>query len=455
MSLLIVASPQSTNLARVLSEVEVFVRRFIFFRSDHQVCAVVLFIAHTHCVASADATPYLHVTSPEKQSGKSRLLEVIELLVSKPWRAVETTESALFRKVSTDQPTLLLDEVDAIFKRDAKHFQGLRAMLNAGHRQGTRVPRSVGQGSQWRAEKFDVLSAKVLAGIGNIPDTIADRSIRIELARRAHGEIVERFRYRDARQQAIPIFDRLAKALGAGDLERLKVARPLIPASLDDRAADGWEPLLAIADLAGGQWPDRARDSATALNVLKSADEEDSYGVRLLRDIAAVFRERNTVFLPTRDLMEALIEIETSPWPAWWQHDFKREAFNAVAAKLAQILKPYGILPKKRRQGLANVRGYHIDDFAEASSRYLNSPMRIPDPEQRNIAGSGIGPDGWAQDANVASNCDVPTFRPDAPSNGGADLNTISQAVENVMFGIPGSEIIESHDASPKSQAAD
>src|SRR5439155_122756 len=203
-----------------------FLKRFVVFPSRHETIATALWVLHTHAIDAADATPYLAITSPEKQSGKTRLLEVLELLVARPWRAILPSEAVVFRKITIDKSTLLLDEVDAIFSDKASTHEALRAMLNAGHRRGAKIPRCNTQ--TLAVSEFEVFGPKAISGIGDLPDTVADRSIPIRLARRARDERVEKFRYRDAGSAAAPLRRALA-GWARSEAESLRTARPDIP----------------------------------------------------------------------------------------------------------------------------------------------------------------------------------------------------------------------------------
>ena len=240
-----------TVLTDLLDAVELFLRRYVVL-SDAQAAAVAVWIVHTHAIDAFEMTPYLAVSSPTKRSGKSRLLEVLALLVQRPLRAAGMTEAALFRSIAGDTPpTLLLDEVDAIFGPKAKEHEDLRALLNAGFARGTPVLRVVGEGSKMTVAPFETFCAKALAGIGVLPDTVSDRSLVVALKRRSRGEHVQRFRQRDAAADAVELREQLA-AWGAEHGDELAEARPVMPDELDDRAQDACEPLLAIADAAGG-----------------------------------------------------------------------------------------------------------------------------------------------------------------------------------------------------------
>jgi hypothetical protein len=252
------------SCAALLGEISALLHRFVVM-SSAQARVVALWVVHTYLVKAAEATSYLAVTSAEKRSGKTRLLKVLELLVAKPWFTGRTSAAVLPRKIDPDAPSLLLDESDAAFGGDKEYAEALRQVLNTGHRrQGGRATVCVGQGTNIGFKDFATFCPKAIAGIGKLPDTVADRAVPIRLERRAPGERVDRFRRREVAPQADQIRHRLA-ALADVAVAHLAEARPDLPDELDDRAWDGVEPLLAIAELAGGDWPVAARAACVEL----------------------------------------------------------------------------------------------------------------------------------------------------------------------------------------------
>ncbi len=294
------------DLGATLDGIAALLTRYVAFANDAQVTAATLWVAMTHLFEMFETTPYLAVTSPEKRCGKTRLLDVLELVVAHPWRVIQPSDAVVFRKIEQAKPTLLLDEVDALYgaKGSGQH-DGLRAMLNAGNRRGTTVPRCVGEGANITVREFDVYCPKALAGIGELPTTVTDRSIPIRLQRRAAGQHVDKFRRREAAAAAQPLREWLER------LDRLVMRYPEVPTELDDRAADGWETLLTVADEAGGQWPRRARDAAVMLHAGDDA-EDRSLGVRLLADLRGAFAGRDRV--SSDELVEALVADPEAPW---------------------------------------------------------------------------------------------------------------------------------------------
>jgi hypothetical protein len=345
----------------LLNDVGAFVRRFVVL-NDTQVDAITLFEAHTHAIEAFDTTGYLSVSSPLKRCGKTRLLEVIELVVRQPLPTANISDAALFRAIGELTPTLLLDEADAVFGNKARDREDLRGLLNAGYRRGA-VAHRMGGSKMTTLEAFPVFCPKVFAGIGDcLPDTITDRAITIRLERRTRDERIDRFRRRDVVPEGEALRDRLADWLEP-QLDHLRALRPHLPDELDDRAQDIWEPLFAIADLAGGDWPERARTAALALSG-NGAREDDSMQGRLIADVYAVFENGAGDRLRTADLIAHLTEIEESPWGDWYGKTITAQA-------LSRLLKPFRIKTMPVWIDGEAVRGYKREQFADAFARVL------------------------------------------------------------------------------------
>jgi len=351
------------SAAEVLDGLVAFIRRFVVL-SDEQADMAALWVVHTHALGAADCTPYLHIKSAEKRSGKTRFLEVLALLAARPWLTGRVSAAVLVRKTANEKPSLLLDESDAAFKGDKDYAEALRGILNAGFRRGGVTSLCVGQGANLSYRDFPVFSPKAIAGIGKLPDTIADRAIPIELRRRRRGEHVERFRQRKVKPDAVPLMS-AAAAWAQANVAALADAEPELPVELDDRAQDIVEPLLAIAEAVGGEWPYRARGAAIALLTGEHRDDAESLGVRLLRDVRKVFDGEGKDRLSTSTILEKLRGADEAPWGS-----LRGEPLDARA--LARLLKPYVIRPKQIREGEQTHKGYKREDFEDAWSRYLH-----------------------------------------------------------------------------------
>ena len=221
-----------------------------------------------------------------------------------------------------------------------------------------------------------MFGAKAFAGIGDLPETLADRSVPIRLRRRRPDEQIERARRRDILAACQPLHAECARwaNLNRGQLEGREHD---LPDELSDREQDGAEPLIAIAELAGGEWPDRARAALIELHAGKS-DESESWGVVLLTDIRKALRD-DEERIGTTDLLHRLKEDEEGPWGAWGKG---LDGLNPRG--LAKLLKPYGIHSKTMRIGEEVQKGYDLEDLKDAWERYLPSPDSVLSRNKRN-----------------------------------------------------------------------
>ena len=346
----------------LLNQVNAFLGRFVAYPSAEAQTAHTLWCVHAHLMDAWESTPRLAFLSPEPGSGKTRALEATELLVPRPVEAVNVTPAYLFRKVAAPEgrPTILYDEIDTIFGPKAKDNEELRGLLNAGHRKGAVAGRCVVRGKTIETEEIEAYCGVALAGLGNLPDTILSRSIVIRMRRRAPGETVEPYRRRIHAPQGESVRTEI-EAWVTSIEDQAKAMVPDMPDGIVDRDADVWEPLLVIADLAGGGWPERARVSAVSL-VSLSKQSTPSLGVRLLSDIRTILDLQDQV--STAELLERLHKIDESPWG-----DLKGKPLDARG--LARRLSVYEVKPRQVRILASTVKGYRREDFWDAWTRYL------------------------------------------------------------------------------------
>jgi hypothetical protein len=396
--------------AVLFRQIETFIRRFVF-ASRAQSRASALFIVHTHAFEASHATPYLAITSPEKQSGKTRLLEVLKLLVANPWYTGRVSAAVLIRKIDAERPTLLLDESDAAFGGEKEYAEALRGVLDTGHRRGGAASCCVGQGANISYRDFSTYCPKAIAGIGKLPDTVGDRAIPIRLKRSVRGEDkLERFRQRDAEAEAAPLRAQV-EAWARAHLKALQDAHPSLPDELTDRQQDCAEPLLAIADAAGGEWPEEARKALVELCSQAQASDA-SHGVQLLTDIRQVFEDKDFDKLTSAELAEELAKIETSPWGEW------NHGKPLTAARLAWLLRPFDIAPHNVRLREKVLKGYERKGFEDAWKRYLRlldtpsgacPPSQTATPLQANTdAGSGDFSSRYKDEDVAVQKCEKP-----------------------------------------------
>lgn len=354
----------SDSTAALLDSCNGWIRRYIVL-SDDQINILAVWILHTWAIDAAEFTPYLHITAPEKGCGKTRLLEVLNAVVSNPRMTGGMSAAALLRTVDAEHPTMLLDEVDTAFAGDKEFSEALRGILNGGFQRGGNYCKCVGKGHELKC--FQVFGAKALAGIGKIPDTVSSRSIVIEMRRKTAAEKTERCRSREVREAAKPLVEALKVWADSGVIPILEAARPSLPDELTDRQQDISEPLLAIANLAAGERPSIMRRSLAAL-FQSAASEDASVGVTLLRDIRAIFEGRSgkdADRIYSIDLACALCDTEGSPWAEW------DRGKGLTANALAKRLKNFHVSPQTIRMGANTGKGYMRHAFNDPWVRYL------------------------------------------------------------------------------------
>ena len=361
--------------ANILDDAFAYLKRFVSYPSEHTSVAHVLWCAHTHLIEAFESTGRLAFLSPEPESGKTRALEASEPLVARPISTVNASAAYLFRKAGDDAgpPTVLFDEIDTIFGAKAKEHEDIRGFINAGHRRGATYGRCVVHGNTVMTEEVPVYSAVAMAGLGWLPDTLLSRSIIIRMRRRLKTETVEPFRQRIHVREGQAIGRRLA-LWAKSVLKDAEAARPEMPAGVEDRQADAWEPLLVVADLAGGEWPQKAREAAVAL-VTVARETPVSLNLRLLEDLRTVFLNRLVAIeqaqphgLSTKTILDDLCALEDSPW----QTINKGERLSPD--QLSRRLRDYSV---KRSQPAAYARCARADQRSYVNCSALESDSAI------------------------------------------------------------------------------
>jgi putative DNA primase/helicase len=321
--------------------------------------AMALWILHTYCLDAAAITPRLAILSPTKRCGKTTVLKLLGALACKPLGAASLTPAVLYRVVEAYAPTILVDEADTFLPEQDE----LRGILNAGHdRHSAIVPRCVGD--DFVPKVFHVFGAVAIAAIGKLPDTLLDRSVVIEMKQKAPSEKLQKLRRRQ--REARAALPRQCARWATDNMKALTEREPELPDDLDDRAADNWEPLLAIAEQAGGLWPERARAIALLLSGGRAdAAETGDTGVQFLADVRAIFVNNAIDRSTTKALLAALVDLEGRPWAEW------NRGRPISARQLSALLRRFGIKPGTIRVGDATPKGYVLGDLVDAFGRYL------------------------------------------------------------------------------------
>jgi hypothetical protein len=320
--------PEAVDGAPVLDEVAKTVSSYLAL-PDGAADTIALWIMHAHAYEAFIHSPRLNFRSPMKGCGKTLALDVLAVLTPRSLRTESITPAVLFRLVEGQKPTLLLDETDTYLKEADE----LRGLLNAGHKRGAVALRCEGESNTVRA--FKAFAPAALAGIRELPGTLHDRAIVIELARAKPGEVRERF---DSRRTDKETKLRQKCARWAADnFEALKDCDPQLPETAFNRLADNWRPLFAIAQSLGADWPKRASEAFAKLTSTFDLDAQ-GVGTTLLADIAAIFGKEGTDRLPSAKLADSLAAIEGRPWAEWG-----RQRKPISPNQLANLLRRFGI----------------------------------------------------------------------------------------------------------------
>ncbi len=351
--------------AALLDRLRAALTRYVILPSSEAADAVTLWIAATHGQPAWAHAPRLVIRGPEKRCGKSRLLDIVEATCHQPFITVNSSSAAVYRSITDDPPTMLVDEADTIFGPKADGNEDLRGLLNAGHQRNRPAKRY--DAATNRVESIPTFAMAALAGIGAMPDTIEDRAVVIRMRRRAPGESAAPYRHRRDRTPLRGLAADLNQWLRA-DLSSLEEAEPAMP--VEDRAADTWEPLVIVADHAGDTWPERARMAAVTLTAEADDNDQSSARVRLLAACRTAFGTDTA--LPTASLLERL---KADPEGEWNDHG----PAGLTAMKLGTMLREYDIRPAMIRFLDGPLRGYRRSDFADAWARYCPAAEPLPE----------------------------------------------------------------------------
>jgi putative DNA primase/helicase len=341
-------SAEHVDGAALLNNLRQVFRRYVVLPRGADI-ALPLWVLHAWTMDAGDISPLMVLVSPTKRCGKTSVLIVLYFLTPRSELSSNITAPALFRYIADVRPTLLIDEADSF----AKDNEELRGILNSGH---TKAAGNVIRNVDHKPRRFSTWAPKAIATIRILADTLEDRAIIVRLQRKAPGAKVERLRRRDNADFAA--LRSQAARWAADNFDKLVDPDPKMP-DLNDRAADNWRPLLAIADLAGGTWPEEARRAACLL----SGEEQGAIGVELLRDIRSVFGDDDVI--RSSDLVAKLTADPERPWAEW------RYGRPLTQKQLAGLLAPFHIISLTvHPPGLPDGKGYRRTDFEEAWAAY-------------------------------------------------------------------------------------
>jgi Protein of unknown function (DUF3631)/Primase C terminal 1 (PriCT-1) len=363
--------PDAVSGEQLLTAITALLCAFVVFVDPAHADALALWLAHTYAMDAWWISPLAVVNSPTMRCGKSIVLQLAAHLASRGLLASNISPAALFRTIERYRPTLLLDEAETFLKDNEE----LRGLVNAGHTRKTAVViRTVGE--QHEAAVFSTWCPKFIALIGRLPATLMDRAVIIPMRRKTGGESVTPLRLDRIEARCLPLRRQMVR-WAADYAAALQEADPTVPGELDDRAADNWRPLLAVAEVAGTTWAERGRQAAVQISGARATTEE-STALALLRDTRVVFDalEKTVTEVTSAQLVEHLNQLDERPWAD------RRDGKGITPAWFASQMRAFGVVPggphwvaidgtKKQR------RGYCRSNFADAWNRYLEGIQTV------------------------------------------------------------------------------
>ena len=336
----------------------------------HADVALSLYVLHTYAFQSFDITPYLAITSPTRRCGKTVLMTLLYWLCCRGKKSDSMSKAAIYRSVESEKPTLVLDEVSWVL--DPKDDR--QGILCGGFERNGFVEICEGEGASITPRRFSTYCPKVFGLIGKLTGTLMDRSIEIAMRRKLPTDQVQRLRRKDKPEFAALRQQALRWAADNG--KALEAVPPAVDDRLNDRALDFWEPLYAVADVAGGEWPERAREAA---HTLSGEDKETALGIELLKDIKAHFGASSLDYVFTKNLIERLTADPEKPWAEY----SRGRPINDK--DIAQLLREFGVFSRNVGPRDAQAKGYRKSDFEDAWKRYL--------PPEEGVSPLPGGPD--------------------------------------------------------------
>lgn len=382
--------PDPVDGAGVLHQAAEIILKYIITTKE-AADAAALWIASAHAFNAFLHSPRLNITAPERGCGKTAFLDVIAALTPRALRVENITTAALFRIIEKHAPTLLVDEYDSFLKDNEE----LRGALNAGHKRGGVIPRCEGDNNEVRLYK--TFAPVALAGIRGLPGTLHDRSIIIRLTRAKKEELRARFDSRKTQHEQT--LKRQIARWTADNAAALESCDPVLPEAAFNRIADNWRPLFAVAEIAGGGWPQRAAEAFRALTL--DTDGNEGAAVQLLADLRTIFDSTGVDRLASAAMCTRLADLDESPWSEW--HHGK----PITTRQLSRMLKGFNIAPGTIRLENTTAKGYHRAAFDDAFDRYL--PKRsVTTSQPHETSGFRENRSDTRPDGVTDRNCDKP-----------------------------------------------
>jgi len=362
--------PESVEGAMLLDEIKALILRHVVLEKDTDAITIALWVMLSYCYDSFPILPNLAIQSPEKRCGKTTMLDLLFALVMSGLSTCNITPAAVFRTIDKYRPCLLIDEADTFLKEN----DDMRGLLNSGHRKvNAQVIRTAGD--QHEPTVFRTWAPKAIALIGELYDTLRDRSIVVSMRRKLRTEVVSKVPL-SLYEDCLDLRRKLAR-WSEDNAEVLRKLTPTIPQTGNDRQDDNWTPLFTIAQQCGKGWPESVKKALLAV-LADSGDDEDTLNIRLLKDIETIFSGLNGDRILSSELVRRLLAIEDAPWQTYGYG----KGLNQNS--LARMLKHFKVRPKTIRIRDDRAKGYDSKQFEEPFERYLSSSTHVSNVEHRD-----------------------------------------------------------------------
>lgn len=364
--------------ADLLDHVAAYIRKYLVC-DEHQLTILTLWSACSHSQARFTTAPYLDIRSPQPHCGKSVCIMLLEHVSGSQGYFTGAPAATLLKRLLADHSmakrempepsTFLFDDCQHTFSSSER--QPLLSLLNSS--------------SQWCGYflaadgNYSCFGLKAFAGSAPLPPSLAARCIPILLRRAKPSEKYLRSRSPEVVDAGEALAEQLSqwtKNIEFRLAQAIDNEAPNFSEALSPGQQSMANPLLYVADIAGGSWPAKARAAVTAVFAVAEASPE----LQILKDIRDIFDDKkNPEYLATSDLLNELSNMDHRPWSAWGPKSGKR---------LARHLLPFEIQPTYMHRGIEGqgFRGYFLKDFQDAWERYLSSISPVAMNRLENFA---------------------------------------------------------------------
>ena len=349
------------NGTTLASDLASYLRKYVVLEDDYR-DTVALWILHCWAIDAFYTTGRLLIRSPEKECGKSVLLDVMEAVLPEAVSSVSMTGASMYQRLEADHPPVfLIDEIDTSLgskrAKDSEALELLKAVLNGGYRRGRTVDRG---GKDGKPKQYPTFAPVALAGIDSaLSAPFLSRAITIEMRKRLSFEECSGYAWGPKTEAEAQMLKERCELWALGQVDRLRDAEPEMPEGVEGRKQEIWGPLLAVADAIGGEWPERARSAVE--NAVQGPPESATVAHDVLVAVRLVFDDET---LASKTIVDRLKDLDEYDFHKW------NNGGGITQRELALRLATYRIRSRNVRVAGEVVKGYRREQFTDAWTRY-------------------------------------------------------------------------------------